>query len=79
MEHKEMVTFLQRKVKVIGGISLLTLASVVIVQLARSLESAQNNEIWGLVATIFIFSSFAIALLLFGHVVHLIYKIFKKA
>lgn len=78
MEHKEMVAFLQRKVKVIGGISLLTLASVVIVQLSRSLEGAQNNEIWGIVASIFIFVSFAIAFLLFGHVVHLIYKMFKK-
>lgn len=74
-----MVAFLQRKVKVIGGISLLTLASVVIVQISRSLESAQDNEIWGLVASIFIFVSFAIALFLFGHVVHLIYKMFKKS
>lgn len=79
MEHKEMVAFLQKKVKVIGGIALLTLASVVIVQLSRSLESAQNNEIWGIVASVFIFISFAIALFLFCHVVHLIYKMFKKA
>lgn len=79
MEHKELVTFLQKKVKIIGGVSLLTLASVVIVQIARSLERSQDNPLWGTVATIFIVIACMIAAYLFGHVVHMMYKMFKKS
>lgn len=79
MEHKETVAFLQKKVKIIGGISLLTLVSVVIVQIARSLEHSKDNPMWGTVANIFIVIACLIAALLFGHVVHMMYKMFKKS
>lgn len=73
-----MVAFLQKKVKVIGGIALLTLASVVIVQISRSLENAHPDAPWQISATAFIIIACLMALLLFGHVVHMMFKMFKK-
>ncbi|MBQ0140007.1 MAG: hypothetical protein KBT36_11955 [Kurthia sp.] len=78
MEHKEMVAFLQKKVKVIGGMALLTLTSVVIVQILRSLEKAHPDAPWQIGIPIFIVIACIMALLLFAHVVHMMYKMFKK-
>lgn len=78
MEHKEMVAFLQKKVKVIGGIALLTLVSVVVVQIARSLEKVHPDASWDILVTVFIVIACLMALFLFIHVVHMMFKMFRK-
>lgn len=76
--RKEQAIFLQKKVKQVGLVSIVTLFFVVWLQISRSFAAKEPESFWRFGEPIFIGLASIFALLLFGIVVHLAYKILQS-